>query len=62
MPDFCSGITFPAIPDNQITSDYNVATNTFVASGATNIYVLKCARFDANVTTQSSEDALLDNI
>ena len=62
MPDFCSGITFPAIQDSQITSDYNVATNTFVASGATNIYVLTCARFDANVTIQSSEDAILDNI
>lgn len=62
MPDFCSGITFPAVADNQITYDYDVATNTFVSSGAANIYVLACARLDANVTIQSSENDILDNI
>lgn len=62
MPDFCSGITFPAVADNQITYDYDVKNNTFVSSGAANIYVLTCARFDANVTIQSDENAILDNI
>lgn len=62
MPDFCSGITFPAIQDSQITYDYNVETNTFVASGATNIYSLTVAKFDATVTINSSENDILDNI
>lgn len=62
MQDFCSGITFPAVADNQITYEYDVNTNTFVSSGATNIYVLTTACFDANVTIQSDENAILDNI
>jgi hypothetical protein len=62
MLDFCSGITFPAVADNQITYEYDVATNTFVSSGATNIYTLTVALLDANVTIESAENDILDNI